>query len=132
MPLFTELFMFFFAFSALKFLMGQIESDFGKIAIVTFVFNGQNSVSCDPLCGPFWSEKYLKKGLKLLSGQGNISFLEIRYPEDTKNPYYVLSLEVRKKILLFHGRTYSRNLGQRPILARKSLFFLKKGLQCLF
>ena len=53
---------------------------------VTFIFifeNSQNSFSCGPHFGPFWSVKYLNFGHDI--------FLESRHAEVTKNPYYVLS-----------------------------------------
>ena len=68
-----------------------------------FIFSIQNLVSCRPLCGSFWSGKYLNQGQKLLSGHANISFLETRYHDSTKNPYYVLSLDVRRKRMSSHG-----------------------------
>ena len=45
----------------------------------TFVFeNSQNSFSCGPLFGPFWSVKYLNFGQKLPFGTAHHTFLERR------------------------------------------------------
>ena len=61
---------------------------------VTFIFifeNSQNSFSCGPHFGPFWSVKYLNFGQELPSQSTHHIFLESRHAEVTKNPYYVLS-----------------------------------------
>ena len=61
---------------------------------VTYIFvfeNSQNSFSCGPLFGPFWSVKYLNFEQKLPIRSAHHIFLESRHPEFTKNPYYALS-----------------------------------------
>ena len=51
--------------------------------------NIQNSFSYVPPFGLFWSVKYLNFGQKLPIPTTCHTFLESRYPEVTKNPYYV-------------------------------------------
>ena len=68
--------------------------------VVTFIFvfeNCQNSFSCRPFFGPFWSVKYLDFGQKLPIRTAHYTFLESRQAEVTKNPYYVLSPEGSQK-----------------------------------
>ena len=52
--------------------------------------NTQNSFSCGPTFGPFCSAKYLNFEQKLPIWTAHYAFLECKYPEVTKNPYYVL------------------------------------------
>ena len=59
--------------------------------------NTQNSFSCGPSFGPFWSVKYLNFGQKLPIWTTHHTFLESRHPEVTKNPCYVLSPVGSKK-----------------------------------
>ena len=60
---------------------------------VTFIFifeYSQNSFSCGPPFGPFWSVKYFNFGQKLPIQPTHHTFLQSRHPEVTKNPCYVL------------------------------------------
>ena len=60
---------------------------------VTFIFafeTSQNSLSCGPHFGRFWSVKYLSFGQKLPMRATHHTFLESRHPEVTKNSYYAL------------------------------------------
>ena len=60
---------------------------------VTFIFvfkNSQNLFWCGPPFGPFWFVKHLNFWQKLPIRTMHHTFLEIRHPEVTKNPYYVL------------------------------------------
>ena len=55
--------------------------------VVTFIFvfeNCQNSFSCRPFFGPFWSVKYLDFGQKLPIRTAHYTFLESRQAEVTK------------------------------------------------
>ena len=59
----------------------------------TFIFifeNSQNSFSCGPPFGLFWSVKYLNFGQKLPIRAAHHTFLEKRHPKVSKNPYSVL------------------------------------------
>ena len=61
---------------------------------LTFIFifeSSQNLFSCGLSIGPSWSVKYLNFGHKLPIRTAHNTFLEIRHPEITKNPYYILS-----------------------------------------
>ena len=67
---------------------------------VTFIFvfgNSQNSFSCGPPFGPFWSVKYLNFGRKLRIRTTHDTSLESRNPDVTKNPYYVFPPKGAKK-----------------------------------
>ena len=67
---------------------------------VTFIFvfeNSQNSFSFGPPFNPFWSEKYLNFGKKLLIRKSHHTFLERR----TTNRCFVLSLEGGQKSYQF-------------------------------
>ena len=46
---------------------------------------------CFPSFGPFWSVKYINFGQKLPIRSAHHTFLESRYSEVNKNPYYILS-----------------------------------------
>ena len=73
---------------------------------VTFIFifeNSQNSFSCGPHFGPFWSVKYLNFGQKLPIRTTYHNFLESRHPKVTKILYYVLSPEGSQKKVSAHG-----------------------------
>ena len=68
--------------------------------IVTFILvfeNSQNSFSCGPSFGPFWSVEYLNLEQNLPIWTVHHTFLESKHPEITKNPYYVLFLEGSQK-----------------------------------
>ena len=68
--------------------------------IVTFILvfeNSQNSFSCGPSFGPFWSVEYLNLEQNLPIWTVHHFFLESKHPEITKNPYYVLFLEGSQK-----------------------------------
>ena len=68
-----------------------------------FVFeNSQNSLSCGPTFGPFWSVNYLNFGQKLPSSIAHHTFLESRHPEVTKNLYYVLFPQGNQKKVSAH------------------------------
>ena len=72
---------------------------------VTFIFvfeNSQNSFSCGPPFGPFWSVKYLNFGQKLPILRADHTFIENGHTEVTKNPYYVLSPEGSQKKVAAH------------------------------
>ena len=59
---------------------------------VTFIFvfeNSQNSFSCGPHFGPFWSTKYLNLRQKLSILTAYHTFLESRHLEAKKNPYCI-------------------------------------------
>ena len=67
---------------------------------VTFMLvfeNTQSSFSCSAPFGPFRSVKYLNFEQNLPVWTDLNTFLEIKYPEVTKNPYYVLFLEGSQK-----------------------------------
>ena len=67
---------------------------------VAFMFgfeNVQNSFSCGPRFGPFWSVKYLNFEQKLPIRTIHHNFLESRHTEVTKYPYYILSPEWSQK-----------------------------------
>ena len=65
---------------------------------VHFLFEtSQNSFSCGPLFGLFWSVKYLNFGQKVTIRTTHDTFLESRHTEVTKNPYYVSSHEGSQK-----------------------------------
>ena len=67
-------------------------STFSGLIPVIFVFeNSQNSFSCGPIFGPFWSVKYLHFGQKLPIWTAHHTYLESRHPEVCENEYYVLS-----------------------------------------
>ena len=71
----------------------------------------QNSFSCRPPFGPFRSVKYLSFGQKLPIWTTHHTFLESRYPENAKNPYYVFSPEgSQKKYQLMNCVSLSGNL----------------------
>ena len=68
--------------------------------LVAFIFvfeNSLNSFSYSPLFGPFWSVKYLHFGQKLPIRTAHHTFIELRHPEVTKNPYFVLCPEEGQK-----------------------------------
>ena len=57
---------------------------------VTFIFvfeNDQNAFSYGPPLGPFWTVKYLNFGQKLPIRTVQLTCLECKHPEFTKNPY---------------------------------------------
>ena len=68
----------------------------------------QNSFSCRPPFGPFRSVKYLSFGQKLPIWATHHTFLESRYPENTKNPYCVFSPEGSQKKVSTHGLCQSK------------------------
>ena len=69
-----------------------------SVCNIHFLFEtSQNSFSCGPLFGLFWSVKYLNFGQKLTIRTTHDTFLESRHPEVTKNPYYVSSPEGSQK-----------------------------------
>ena len=71
---------------------------------IQFVFeNNQNSFSCDPPFGSFWSVKYLNFGQKLPIRTAHHTFAEIRHTEVTKNLYCVLSPEGSQEKVSAHG-----------------------------
>ena len=75
-------------------------SNFSTLLFVTFIFafeNSQNSFSCGPTLGSFWSVKYLNFGQRLSISTAHHTFLESRHPEVGENPYYVLSPEGSQK-----------------------------------
>ena len=82
-----------------------MSDSFSYLKIVKIEFHVPTPSPTHPLspCGPFWSAKYPNFGQKLPILTGYHMFLEYRYPEDTKNPYYVLPFEVRRKKLLSRG-----------------------------
>ena len=89
---------------------------------VTFIFifeNSQNSFSCGPHFGPFWSVKYLNFGQELPSQSTHDIFLESRHAEVTKNPYYVLSPEWSRKSISSWTRSITK-------LTLKSFHFKKE------
>ena len=53
--------------------------------------------------GLFWSVKYLNFEQKLPIRRANNFVLEIRHPEITKNPYYVLSPKGNQKKVSANG-----------------------------
>ena len=66
----------------------------------TFIFvheNSQSSFSFGLPFDPFWHVKCLNFGQKLSIGSTPPFILECRYPEVTKNPYYVLSPKRNQK-----------------------------------
>ena len=70
-----------------------------------FIFvseNSQNSFSCGPAFGPFYSIKYLNFGQKLPIWTAHHVFLERRHSEVTKNLYYVLYTR-RSQIPIFYA-----------------------------
>ena len=80
---------------------------------ITFVFvfeNCQNSFSCGPTFGPFWSVKYLNFGQKLPIWTAQHTFLESRHSEVFENLYYVLSPEEIQREVSAHG-LYNQNLS---------------------
>ena len=67
---------------------------------VTFIVvfeNSQNSFSCGLPFGPFWFVKYLNFGQDLPIWTAHHTFLKNKYPEITKNLYYLLFLEGSQK-----------------------------------
>ena len=65
---------------------------------IHFLFEtSQNSFSCGPLFGLFWSVKYLNFEQKVTIRTTHDTFLESRHTEVTKNPYYVSSHEGSQK-----------------------------------
>ena len=73
-------------------------STFSVFVAFIFVFeNGQNSFSCGPPFGPFWSAKYLNFRQKLPIRTARHTFVKSRNPEVTKNQYYVFSWGESKK-----------------------------------
>ena len=73
---------------------------------ITFIFvfaNSHSLFSWGPPFVPFWSVKCLNFGQKLPTRTAHHTFLESRYPEVTKNPYYVLSHEGHQKKVSAHG-----------------------------
>ena len=72
---------------------------------VTLIFefeNTQNSFPCGPISRPFWSAKHCNFGNKLPIRTTHLTFLELRHPEITKNPCYVLSSEGSQKKVSAH------------------------------
>ena len=73
---------------------------------VTFIFvfeNSQNSFSCGPPFGLFWSVKFLNLGQKIPIRTAHQTFLESKHHGVTKNPYYVLSPDDSQKKVWVHG-----------------------------
>ena len=73
---------------------------------VTFIFvfeNSQNSFSCGPPFGAFWSVKYLNFAQKLPLRTTRHIFLERKHRKVTKNSYYVSSTEGSQKKVSAHG-----------------------------
>ena len=71
---------------------------------IHFIFEfSQNSFSCGPLFGPFWSVKYFNFGQKLPIQATHRTFVKSRHPEVTKNPCYVLPPEWSQKKVSSHG-----------------------------
>ena len=83
---------------------------------VTFIFvfeNCQNSFSCGPAFGPFWSVRYLNFERKLPIWTTHHTFLESR---KTKNSYYVFPLRGAKKKVSAHGLIPSHFIFTRALL----------------
>ena len=68
-----------------------------------YIWKSQNPFTFGPPFGPFWSVKYLNFGQKSPIQSTHHTFLESRHPENTKNPYYVLSSEWSQKKVSAHG-----------------------------
>ena len=76
------------------------------VVLISEFENTQNSFSCGPPFGPFWSVKYLNFGQKLPIRTNHQTFLESRHPEITKNPYCFVPGESQNKVSA-HGLTLS-------------------------
>ena len=58
---------------------------------------------CPPPFSSFCSVKYLNFGEKIATKTSHLTFLESRYPEVTKSPYYVLSPKCSQKKVSAHA-----------------------------
>ena len=58
--------------------------------IISEFENAQNSFSCGPAVGPFWSVKYLNVRPKVTDSDSSLHFTKSRHPEVTNNLNYVL------------------------------------------
>ena len=79
---------------------------FFSALFVAFIFvfeNSLNSFSYSPLFGPFLPVKYLNFGQKLPIRTAHHTYIELRHPEVTKNPYFVLCPEESQKMVSAHG-----------------------------
>ena len=73
--------------------------------------------------GLFWSVKYLNFEQKLPIRRANNFVLEIRHPEITKNPYYVLSPKGNQKKVSANGLI--------PVCAEMSIRTILKSIPAL-
>ena len=58
--------------------------------IISEFENAQNSFSCGPAVGPFWSVKYLNVRPKVTDSDSSSHFTKSRHPEVTNDLHYVL------------------------------------------
>ena len=78
----------------------------------------ENSFSCGPPFGSFWSVKYLNFGQELLIGTVHHIFQESRHPESTEDQCYVLSPEGSQKKASAHGVSLKNSIQYQGILSQ--------------